>query len=504
MRHSSIRLAHAARGGPAVQAFAPGRVNLIGEHTDYNDGLCLPFAIDRGVTVAAKPLSDAVIEAYALDLSERDASSPEARSEPPGPSPAGAASCAGRSPSCGARGSSCGPADFEISGDVPRGAGLSSSAALSVSLCLALCAVAGGSPRRVELARLCSRIECEWCGADTGLLDQLASLCGERGRAVRIDMRGPAIESVAARARGPRPRHARLRRGAEHRRLGLQRAARASADAACRALGVDSLRDADGHEGLPEPLGRRVRHVLTENERVDAAAAPSPPETWPSWDGCSTPPTRACATTTRCRSHAVERAVEACEEAGRARRPDHGRRVRRVGARAVSPGGRAAGGSGRGRGRDRARRCPAPAETSDTTARVDRRLAYKNLRTGLIAGAIALVVFALVLGRGARLLMADEHDPRAPDAPPAGEAVHLPGPTYLPVVTALGLTIAVVGVVLSWILVVIGLVDHADRGGALDPRHAQDIATYRSSTAASSPTPESVGFRADRARLGPA
>jgi galactokinase len=271
MRHSAIRLVHAPGGGPAVQAFAPGRVNLIGEHTDYNDGLCLPFAIDRGVTVAADPFSGATVEAYALDLSERDRFELGADLRAGGPGwrrfVRGAVAELLR------EGIEVRPCRLRISGDVPRGAGLSSSAALSVSLCLALCAVAGAEPPgRVELARLCSRIEREWCGADTGLLDQLASLFGERGRALRIDMRGPVVETVPLELAG----HllATLDSGAERSVAASgYNERRAECRAACRTLGVESLRDADGHEALPEPLGRRVRHVLSENERVDAAVA---------------------------------------------------------------------------------------------------------------------------------------------------------------------------------------------------------------------------------------
>ena len=352
MRHSAIRLEHASRGGPAVQAFAPGRVNLVGEHTDYNDGLCLPFAIDRGVTVAADPAQRRGDRgACAGPVRARSLRAAVPTSGRAARAPAGAASCAGRSRSCSREGIEVRPCRLRISGDVPRGAGLSSSAALSVSLCLALCAVAGAEPPgRVELARLCSRIEREWCGADTGLLDQLASLFGERGRALRIDMRGPAIESVPLELAG----HvlATLDSGAERSVAASgYNERRAECRAACRALGVDSLRDADGHEGLPEPLGRRVRHVLTENERVDAAVGGArgrrpgragtaarrlPPE----------PPRRL-------------RGVGARGGAGRrgmqggrgARSADHGRRFRGIRAGPLAARGRAAAGAQSGRAR---------------------------------------------------------------------------------------------------------------------------------------------------------
>jgi galactokinase len=270
MRHSAIRLEHCSEGDSRVQAFAPGRVNLIGEHTDYNDGLCLPFAIERGVTVTATPLSGREIEADALDLGERD----RFEMMPPGRAAAGwRCFVRGAAGELLRAGIELRPCRLEIAGDVPRGAGLSSSAALAVSLCLALCGVAGAEPpERVALARLCSRVENDWCGAETGLLDQLASLFGERGRALRIDMRGPLLSTVPLALDG----HALVTLDSGARRslaASGYNERREECLAACQRLGVDSLRDAPGHEELPEPLARRVRHVLSENERVDAMVA---------------------------------------------------------------------------------------------------------------------------------------------------------------------------------------------------------------------------------------
>jgi galactokinase len=259
-----------------VRAFAPGRVNLIGEHTDYNDGLCLPFAIERGVTVTAAPLHDGDwIEAHAVDLGQDDrltlATGLDPRSAPDG------WRMFVRGAVAELRGHGVEPVScrLEIRGDVPAGAGLSSSAALSVALCLALCAVADAEPpERVTLARICSRIENDWCGQQTGLLDQLASLFGEKGSAVRIDMRGPDIRRVGLRL----GRHVlavvdsrATRRLADSGYNERRRECRQAADL----LGMESLRDADPQSSanLPEPLRRRVRHVLHENERVDAMAS---------------------------------------------------------------------------------------------------------------------------------------------------------------------------------------------------------------------------------------
>jgi galactokinase len=236
-----------------IRAFAPGRVNLIGEHTDYNDGLCLPFAIERGVTVTVALQEGDAIEAPGVSGDDPYVPGTVAELRGAGIHPPGAS--------------------IEIESDLPQGSGLSSSAALCVGLSLTLCAAAGvDPPPPAELARLCSRVESEHAGADTGLLDQLASLLGEEGRAVRIDMRTldwapvrldlgdhslAVLDSGASRSLAES--------GYNERRDECRRAA--------ELLGLDSLRDATDGVGLPEPLGRRVRHVITENQRVDAAVA---------------------------------------------------------------------------------------------------------------------------------------------------------------------------------------------------------------------------------------
>jgi galactokinase len=271
MRHSNTRLEHASREGRSVQAFAPGRVNLIGEHTDYNDGLCLPFAVERGVTVAAEPVSWSGIEAHAQDLDERDSFEIGAES---GAAEGWRLFVRGAAAELQREGIELRGCKLTISSNLPRGAGLSSSAAVCVALCLALCEVAQAEPPPpIPLARLCSRVENDWAGAQTGLLDPLASLCGEAGHAVRIDMRGPDIQPVPLDLRGRVL--ALLDSGATHDLAADSgyNERREECRAACRALGVASLRDATTAEGLPDPLGRRVRHVLSENARVDAAVA---------------------------------------------------------------------------------------------------------------------------------------------------------------------------------------------------------------------------------------
>ena len=279
-------------------AFAPGRVNLIGEHTDYNEGLALPFAIAEGATVRAEkrppgPAGEPRIEAHASDASERD----EFALDDIAPASGWRAYVRGTVAELARAGYPLTGAQLWIAGDVPAGAGLSSSAALEVSLCLALIDLCGerlpGTPgeplgdderadaedpkdldERVELARLCARVEGDWVGAHTGLLDQLASLCGAPEAALCIDFRTLHVEPVPLVLGDWRlvvldsgERHTLAGSGYNERRAECARA--------CELLGIASLREAqpDSLERLPEPLRRRAAHVIGENERVREAVA---------------------------------------------------------------------------------------------------------------------------------------------------------------------------------------------------------------------------------------
>ena len=254
-----------------VLAFAPGRVNLIGEHTDYNQGLALPFAIDRGVSVHAHSIAARCVRANAIDMHEQDEFALSAIDRADG----WRAYVRGITAELQSAGVTLGGTSLEISGDVPQGSGLSSSAALQVALALALSAVAGEVvPDRVELAELCSRVENEWAGAQTGLLDQLASLCGEEGSALRIDFRSLEVETVPLALAGHRL--VTLDSGEEHSNAGPgYNRRRTECAQACKQLGIQSLRDAtaDMVDDLPEPLRRRARHVLEENKRVEQTVA---------------------------------------------------------------------------------------------------------------------------------------------------------------------------------------------------------------------------------------
>ncbi len=261
-------------------AFAPGRVNLIGEHTDYNRGLALPFAIAEGVTVRAQAAQApgagaARVVADALDLGERD----EFALAAPPPGEGWRAFVRGTVAELSRAGFPLVGCELEISGDVPLGSGLSSSAALEVALCLALIELGrGASPRedldRLQIARVCARVEHDWVGAQTGLLDQLASLYGAPDAALLIDFDSLELTPVTL-ALGAwslvvldsGERHVHVASGYNERRAECARA--------CELLGVASLREADGAAAarLPAPLCDRALHVIEENARVLEAVA---------------------------------------------------------------------------------------------------------------------------------------------------------------------------------------------------------------------------------------
>jgi galactokinase len=279
-----------------IRAFAPGRVNLIGEHTDYNGGLCLPFAIELGVTVRAEPSEGGGVVAPGLGDDD--------------PYLRGAVT---ELRAIGIEPLAC---SLSVSSDLPQRAGLASSAALCVALVLALTRAAGSEPASpVELARLCSRIENEYAGARTGLLDQLASLLGHDGHALRLDMRTLEVEPVplelgdnllavldsgaprALAASGYNERRAECRRAAE-------------------LLGVEWLSDAGDPSELPGPLDRRARHVLSENARVDAAVAAVRAADWPTLGELLDASHASLRDDYEVSVPEVESAVAACREAG--------------------------------------------------------------------------------------------------------------------------------------------------------------------------------------------
>jgi galactokinase len=256
---------------------APGRVNLIGEHTDYNDGWVLPFALDRGVVVAAARRDGGTLDVRSRQA-PHDAVSLPLASLSAGSVTGWAAYPAGVAWAMREAGYPVGGASLVIDSDLPQGAGLSSSAALGCATALALAGLYETSAPRQELARLARRAENDMAGVPSGMMDQSASLLCTARHALLLDCRSgecslvpfdPGTAGLALLVVDTGARHELTDGRYALRRLECERAA--------RALGVASLRDvgdaARAAEIADPVLARRARHVITDNQRVLQAVA---------------------------------------------------------------------------------------------------------------------------------------------------------------------------------------------------------------------------------------
>lgn len=268
-------------GRPAtVLAQAPGRVNLIGEHTDYNEGFVLPCAIGFATRVAAAPRVDGRVRVLALDqgaaIDAFDVAAPWPPALAPGADP-WPLYVRGMVAVLQQAGHVLPGADIAISGDVPQGAGLSSSASLEVALGQAWRALASlhglGSK---ALARLAQRAENDYAGCRCGIMDQLISACGQVGHALLLDCRSLETRAVPVPAHWEvLILHSRVRRGLVDSAYNQRRA---QCEAAARHCGVAALRDLDiggllaRAAGMDPTVLRRARHIVTENARTLAAA----------------------------------------------------------------------------------------------------------------------------------------------------------------------------------------------------------------------------------------
>ncbi|TLP58680.1 galactokinase [Microbispora triticiradicis] len=255
---------------PAGIWHAPGRVNLIGEHTDYNDGFVLPFAVPWGVTAAVRPREDLTVRIASLQapggeqaLDDLDRADGWARY------PAGVVQVM-RGAGLPVRG-----ADIMIDGDVPTGAGLSSSAALEVSVGLALNDLYGLGLQPMELAKLCQKAENEFVGMPCGIMDQAASALGREGHALFLDCRSLASRAVPFDLSAYGLQILIIDTGVHHELADGQYARRRQdCENAAKRLGVASLRDVTDLAGALSRLSgderARTQHVVTENHRVEA------------------------------------------------------------------------------------------------------------------------------------------------------------------------------------------------------------------------------------------
>ncbi|MDQ3404889.1 MAG: galactokinase [Actinomycetota bacterium] len=270
---------HRLHGHPPEGVWsAPGRVNLIGEHTDYNDGFVLPFALPSRIAVAASPRSDGVLAATTIgDTGTQQRADPVRISDlEPGDVRGWAAFPSGVAWVLRDQGFT-GGADVVIAGDVPAGAGLSSSHALQCAVALALLGLAGVRPGEpgaltlTELARWVQRSENDFVGAPTGLLDQTASLCCVESHVLFLDVRSGEREQVPFDAAAADLEVLVIDTRATHSLADSEYGARRRAcERAALLLGVPTLREAtmDTLSPLPEELVPITRHVVTENDRV--------------------------------------------------------------------------------------------------------------------------------------------------------------------------------------------------------------------------------------------
>ena len=261
---------------PDVRSEAYGRVNLIGEHTDYNDGFVLPTSIPQSTIAALGRRADRRVRAWSGELSAGDTFEQfDLAAESPRRSwidyVQGVAQALARA------GFHVGGFDLALRSTVPLGSGLSSSAALQVAILRGLRDLFGLTLDDVTLARLGQRAEVDFVGAPVGIMDQMASSLAQPGVALFIDTRSLAYEQVHLPADAEL---AVINSGVAHNHAaGDYRARRAECERAAGLLGVAALRDvglaAVGRVlSLPDPINRRARHVITENQRVlDAVAA---------------------------------------------------------------------------------------------------------------------------------------------------------------------------------------------------------------------------------------
>lgn len=269
------------QAAPELVARAPGRVNLIGEHTDYNDGFVMPIAIDRHVLIAARHRADHCIHITALDVQGGQNDSFALGEIEHHPEYRWANYVRGVAYYLGQHIALCGM-DAVITSTLPSGAGLSSSAALEVCTAVVLQSLCAQQVDRVTLAQLCQRAENNFVGVKSGIMDQYASALGEQDKALLIDCRKLTYQAVQL------PEGYAIVVADTNKKRQLAGSAYNTRAMECenavtllsQLLGkkFSALRDVPQKDFdsvadyLPENLRKRARHVLTENERVQRAA----------------------------------------------------------------------------------------------------------------------------------------------------------------------------------------------------------------------------------------
>lgn len=269
---------------PAHIARAPGRVNLLGEHVDYNDGFVMPAAIDRITCLAFSPAPDEVTRLVAADFDEEIAftnRSIQTKTQADGtPLPEWGLYPAGVMKMLLEKGHAAPPIQAVFAANIPRGSGLSSSASVETAFLTAWQSLSNGSLEPMERALLCQRAENQYVGVNCGIMDQFASVCGVANRLLRLDCRSLAWDSVPI----PADIAIVIADTGVRRRLtsGEYNQRRSECEQAVHLLrrhlpGIHSLRDVSPRDfnrlagELPPQIEKRARHVVEEIERTNQA-----------------------------------------------------------------------------------------------------------------------------------------------------------------------------------------------------------------------------------------
>jgi galactokinase len=271
-----------ARGAPQGVAFAPGRVNLIGEHTDYNDGFVLPMAIREGVAAAFAPRQDGMLRVHAVNIGATREISIAQLGEGKGTVSGWFRYPAGVAWSMLADGVYAGGADVALAADLPSGAGLSSSAAVELSIARALTAVSGLEWDPLAASVRCQRAEQVFAGVACGIMDQMAAACATEGHALLIDCRSLGAREVALSPAAPIVvMNSGVRRSLAASEYNVRRAACERAVTAVQSFvpQVRALRDVDramldrARPAMDDVAFRRASHVIAENRRPEQFAS---------------------------------------------------------------------------------------------------------------------------------------------------------------------------------------------------------------------------------------
>ena len=253
---------------PQFVVRAPGRVNLIGEHTDYNDGFVLPLAIDRAAWLAVAAREDGVVRIQSIDRQARSEFQLDRLDKGEG----WQEYIKGMAYQLQRAGRTLRGFDGVLAGNVPIGAGLSSSAAVEMAAGRAFAAVSGLEWQPAEMAKLGQQTENQWIGVHTGIMDQMVSAAARAGQALFLDCRSleyqhvPVPDSAVVVVMDTSTRRGLVESAYNERRSQCEQAARFFGAVALRDVSMEAFEKRQGD--LEDVLRRRARHILTENQRV--------------------------------------------------------------------------------------------------------------------------------------------------------------------------------------------------------------------------------------------